>query len=309
MEKFEVQVLGCGSAKPTPRHTTSSQLVSLREKLFMVDCGEGTQLQMARCHASYARLNHIFISHLHGDHCFGLIGLISTLGMLGRGHAASLHIHSLPELEGLLRPQLDFFCRDMAYDVVFHPFRADEPTIIYDDRSLTVQTLPLHHRIPCCGFLFREKPLARHIRREMIDFYHIPISQIGLIKNGADFVTDEGTVVPNDRLTTPPDAPRSYAYCCDTAPARSLVPLIKGVDVLYHDATFATPEAYRAKATFHSTAAQAAAIAAEAGVGQLVLGHYSSRYDDVQHLLAEAQEVFPHTLLADEGMTFSVRSV
>lgn len=306
MTEFNVQILGCGSAKPTPRHTTSSQLVNVREKMFMIDCGEGTQMQMARYHASYARLNHIFISHLHGDHCFGLIGLISTLGMLGRGHAATLHIHALPELERLLQPQIDFFCRDMAYDVVFHPFQPGVSEVIYDDRSLTVTTLPLHHRMPCSGFLFREKPTPRHILREMIDFYQIPISQINIIKNGADFVTDEGTVIPNERLTTAPTPPRSYAYCCDTAPTRSVVPLIEGVDVLYHDATFASDHAFRAKATFHSTAAQAAQIAAEAGVGRLVLGHYSSRYTNVTPLLEEALPIFPHTLLADEGMTIVV---
>lgn len=306
MEPFHVQILGCGSAKPTTLHTTSSQLVSLREKMFMVDCGEGTQIQMARYHASYARLNHIFISHLHGDHCFGLIGLICTLGMLGRGHAATLHIHAFPELERLMRPWLDFFCRDMAYEVAFHPFRPDVPEVIYDDRSLTVTTIPLHHRMPCCGFLFREKPTPRHIRREMIDFYQIPFSQINIIKNGGDFTTEEGTVIPNERLTTPPNPVRSYAYCSDTAPARSIIPLIKGVDVLYHDATFATTDASRAKETFHSTAAQAAKIAAAAEVGKLVLGHYSSRYTDVQPLLDEALPIFPHTILAEEGMKISI---
>lgn len=306
MEKFELQILGCGSAKPNLRHSTSSQLVSLRDKLFMIDCGEGTQLQMARYHASYARLNHIFISHLHGDHCFGLIGLISTLGMLGRGHATTLHIHAFPELEAILQPQIDFFCRDMAYDVAFHPFTASEPTIIYDDRSVSVQTIPLHHRMPCCGFLFREKPTPRHIRREMIDFYEIPISQRNLIKNGADFVMPDGTVIPNERLTMPSATPRSYAYCCDTAPTSAIVPLIEGVDVLYHDATFATEHLSRARATFHSTAAGAAKIAAEANVGQLILGHYSSRYTDMKPLLKEACAIFPRTVLADEGLVFPI---
>lgn len=306
MDKFEVQILGCGSAKPTVRHTTSSQLVELREKLFMVDCGEGTQLQMCRFHTSYARLNHIFISHLHGDHCFGLIGLISTLGMLGRGQSAALHIHAFPELEMLLRPQLDFFCKDMAYEVVFHPFDPDTSEIIYNDRSLTVQTIPLNHRIPCSGFLFREKPTPRHILRKMIDFYEIPISQINLIKNGADFLTNEGEVVPNERLTTPSAPPRSYAYCCDTAPTSSIIPLIQGVDVLYHDATFASSEHARARATFHSTASRAAEIASAAKVEKLVLGHFSSRYFDEKVLLEEAQAIFPNTITATEGMYISI---
>ena len=307
MEPFEIQILGCGSAKPSTRHSTSSQLVDLRGKLFMIDCGEGTQQQMARYHASYARLNHIFISHLHGDHCFGLIGLISTLGMLGRGHVNTLHIHAFPELETLLRPQLDFFCAEMAYEVEFHPFSYKEPAVIYDDRSVTVQTVPLNHRIPCCGFVFREKQGPRHILREMIDAYEIPVSRINLIKNGADFVTADGDVIPNERLTTPPNRPRSYAYLCDTAPTASVVPLIQGVDVLYHDATFATSETGRAQATFHSTAAQAAAIASQAGVGELVLGHYSSRYSDETPLLEEALALFPHTLLATEGLTVEIK--
>lgn len=302
MEPFDIQILGCGSAKPSTRHNTSSQLVELRSKLFMIDCGEGTQLQMARYHASYARLNHIFISHLHGDHCFGLIGLISTLGMLGRSHAHSLHIHAFPELETLLRPQIDFFCHEMPYEVVFHPFSFDQPAVIYDDRSVTVETVPLNHRIHCCGFVFREKEGLRHIRRDMIEAYGIPISQMGLIKNGADYVTPDGDVIPNERLTTPPTPPRSYAYLCDTAPLPSVVPLIKGVDMLYHDSTFASTESGRAQATFHSTAAQAASIAAAAEVGRLVLGHYSSRYDDERPLLDEALAVFPHTVLAREGL-------
>ena len=306
MEKFTIQILGCGSAKPTPRHVTSSQLVSLRNKLFMIDCGEGTQLQMARYHASYARLNHIFISHLHGDHCFGLIGLISTLGMLGRGHAATLHIHALPELEEVLRPQIDFFCREMDYEVAFHPFAADAPAVIYDDRTVTVTTIPLCHRTPCCGFLFREKPTPRHLRRDMLDAYDIPLSQRTLIKNGADYVTPDGDVIPNERLTTPSTPPRSYAYCADTAPLERIVPLIEGVDVLYHDSTFHSSDEFRAHATFHSTAAGAARIAAAAHVGQLVLGHYSSRYTDLMPLLDEASAIFPNTILADEGLTIDV---
>ncbi|MBO4589445.1 MAG: ribonuclease Z [Bacteroidaceae bacterium] len=306
MEDFEVKILGCGSALPTTRHASSSQLVRLRDKMFMIDCGEGTQLQMRRYRQGFSRLGHIFISHLHGDHCFGLIGLISTLGMLGRGSAATLHIHSFPELETLLRPQIDYFCRDMAYEVVFHPFQPDTADIIYEDRSLTVQTIPLNHRIACSGFLFREKPSPRHILREMIDHYHIPISQINCIRNGADFTLEDGSVIPNDWLTAAPAPPRSYAYCCDTAPKSEIIPIIKGVDVLYHDATFATEDLARAKQTFHSTSAGAASIAAKAEVKRLVLGHFSARYEDEELLLREAREVFPSTELAEEGMSIHI---
>lgn len=306
MENFEVKILGCGSALPTLRHASSSQLILRRGKEFMIDCGEGTQLQMRRYRQGFSNLSHIFISHLHGDHCFGLIGLISTLGMLGRGHAAALHIHAFAELEQVLRPQIDFFCREMPYEVVFHPFAPGSADIIYDDRSLTVQTIPLNHRIQCSGFLFREKPSPRHIRREMIDFYQIPISQINCIRNGADFELPDGHIVPNDWLTTEPTPSRSYAYLCDTAPSPGIVPLIEGVDVLYHDATFLSDDAVRARQTFHSTSAQAAAVAAQAGAKRLVLGHFSARYDDEVALLQEARSIFPATELATEGLSIMV---
>ncbi|MBP5322946.1 MAG: ribonuclease Z [Bacteroidaceae bacterium] len=306
MEEFEVKILGCGSALPTTRHASSSQLVLRRGKEFMIDCGEGTQLQMRYSRQGFARLGHIFISHLHGDHCFGLIGLISTLGMLGRGHAATLHIHAFPELETLLRPQIDFFCKDMEYEVEFHPFAPDTSEVIYEDRSLTVTTIPLCHRVPSSGFLFREKPSARHIRREMIDFYHIPVSQINCIKNGADFELSDGSIVPNDWLTTDPSPSRSYAYCCDTAPRTEIIPLIEGVDVLYHDATFQADDLVRAKKTFHSTSVGAATIAAQAGVKRLILGHFSARYDDEKKLLEEARSVFPATELATEGLSIQI---
>ena len=306
MEPFNVQILGCGSALPTTRHNASSQLVSLRDKLFMVDCGEGTQLQMRRCHAGFARLNHIFISHLHGDHCFGLIGLISTLGMLGRGHAATLHIHAFPELETLLRPQLDFFCRDMAYEVCFHPFDPGRSEVIYDDRSLSVTTIPLKHRVPSSGFLFREKRAQPHLLRERADYYEIPVNALHLIKAGADWTLPDGTVIPNSQLTEPAAEPRSYAYLCDTAPLDSVVPLIEGVDLLYHDSTFITADEARASHTCHSTSAQAATIAAKAHVGRLLLGHFSARNIDERIILDEARAIFPNTILADEGLTIEV---
>jgi ribonuclease Z len=173
MEKFNIHILGCGSALPTTRHQATSQVLNIREKLFMIDCGEGAQVQLRRAKLKFSRLNHIFISHLHGDHCFGLMGLISTFGMLER--TADLHIHAHADLQRLLEPQLEFFCKGMPYQVVFHPFNPGERTVIYDDRSVSVETIPLRHRLPTCGFLFREKPTPNHIRRDMIDFYGIPI--------------------------------------------------------------------------------------------------------------------------------------
>ena len=304
MEKFEVNILGCGSALPTTRHFSTSQVVNIREKLFMVDCGEGAQLQLRRSKLKFTRLNHIFISHLHGDHCFGLMGLISTFGLLGR--TASLHIYAHKELERLLAPQLEFFCKGMTYEVVFHPIDPAKAEVIYDDRSVSVSTIPLKHRIPTCGFLFQEKPTPNHIIRDMVDFYRIPVFELNRIKNGEDYITPEGVVVPNHRLTTPSAAPRSYAYCSDTICQTSIIPQIKGVDLLFHEGTFAQCDAARAKETFHTTAMQAAQIAVEAEAKQLVIGHFSARYEDESILLKEAQTLFPNTLLAKENLRITL---
>ena len=232
MEKFELHILGCGSALPTTRHFATSQVVNLREKLFMIDCGEGAQMQLRRSRLKFSRLNHIFISHLHGDHCFGLLGLISTFGLLGR--TADLHIHSPKGLEELFAPLLSFFCKTLAYKVFFHEFETKEPTLIYDDRSVAVTTIPLRHRIPCCGFLFEEKQRPNHIIRDMVDFYKVPVYELNRIKNGADFVTPEGEVIPNHRLTRPSAPARKYAYCSDTIYRPEIVEQIKGIDLLFH---------------------------------------------------------------------------
>lgn len=304
MEKFELHILGCGSALPTTRHFPSSQVVNVRDKLFMIDCGEGAQLQFRKSRLKFSRLNHIFISHLHGDHCFGLLGLISSLNLLGR--TASLHIHSPRGLEELLRPVLDFFNHQMTYQVLFHEFETGQAAVIYEDRSLTVTTIPLRHRMPTCGFLFSEKPRPNHIIREMVDFYRIPVYELNRIKNGEDYVTPEGEIVPNSRLTRPSDPPRSYAYCSDTLPLASVAEQVRGVNLLFHEATFAEEEAPRAKETFHTTASEAAAIAREAGVGRLLIGHFSARYEDETLLLEQAQAVFPNTLLAKETLCVSV---
>lgn len=296
--------MGCGSALPTTRHFSSAQVVNVRDKLFMIDCGEGAQLQFRKSHLKFSRLTHIFISHLHGDHCFGLPGLVSTLNLLGR--TAELHIHSPKGLETLLAPMLAFFNRQMTYKVLFHEFETDEPALIYDDRSLTVMTIPLQHRLPCCGFLFAEKPRPNHIVREMTDFHRVPVFELNRIKNGADYVTPEGTVIPNSVLTRPADPPRRYAYCSDTMFLPTMAEQIRGVDLLFHEATFADDETVRARETFHSTAAQAAEMARRAEVKRLLIGHFSARYDDESLLLREAQAIFPDTLLAKEGLCISV---
>ena len=304
MEKFEVNILGCGSALPTTRHFSSSQVVNIREKLFMIDCGEGAQLQLRRSKLKFTRLNHIFISHLHGDHCFGLMGLISTFGLLGR--TATLHIYAHKELERLLAPQLEFFCKGMTYEVAFHAIDPSKAEVIYDDRSVSVSTIPLKHRIPTCGFLFQEKKTPNHIIRDMVDFYQVPVFELNRIKNGEDYVCPDGTIVPNHRLTRPSAPARSYAYCSDTICLPSIVPQIQGVDLLFHEGTFAQADAARAKETFHTTAMQAAQIACDAQVRQLIIGHFSARYEDESILLQEAKTIFPNTLLAKENLNIQI---
>jgi len=300
METFQLNILGCGSALPTTKHFLSSQVLNVREKLYMIDCGEGSQLRFRMMKLRFQRLNHIFLSHLHGDHCFGLIGLISTLNLLGR--TADLHIYAQADAQKVFRPMLDYFCKEMTYCVVFHDFDPTKNEVIFEDRSLTVSTIPLKHRVPTAGFLFSEKPKQPHIIREMIDFYQIPVSQIAAIKQGENFVTPEGQVIDHSRLTRPAEPSFRYAYCSDTAYSEKIIPMIEGVDLLYHEATFAEADRVRAKETGHSSAKQAAMIARQANVEKLLLGHFSARYLDETILLDEACEIFPNTFLATEGV-------
>lgn len=304
MEKFEVTILGCGSALPTLKHYPSSQVVNIREKLFMVDCGEGTQLQLRKSRVRFNKLQAVFISHLHGDHCFGLIGMISTFALLGR--TADLHIYAHKELEPVLNDLLAYFCKGISYKVVFHQVDTTCFQPVYEDRSVTIYSVPLRHRIPCCGYLFEEKPTLPHIRRDMIDFYRIPVYAINNIKNGQDWTMEDGTVIPNARLTLPADKSRKYAYCSDTMYFPEITNYLHNVDLLYHEATYGSEYEAQAIQRFHSTAAQAAKVARDSDVRKLMIGHYSARYEDETPLLKEAQAVFPHTMLAKELMTVSV---
>ena len=294
MADFDINILGCGSALPTTRHLATSQIVDLRDNLYMIDCGEGTQVQMRRMRVRFGRLAHIFISHLHGDHCFGLPGLISTLGMLGR--TGELVVHGPKEVETYLRPVMDLFCRGMEFEVRFNPVDTRSHSLVMEDRSLSVYSIPLKHRIPTCGYLFAEKT----------DFYQVPVRCMKDIKQGQDYVAPEGEVVPNSRLTRPAAPPKRYAFCSDTAYNRSIIPIIEGADLLYHEATFAECDLARAKETFHSTARQAAEIARDAHVKRLVIGHYSARYEDLAELHREAEAVFPGTILGNEGTVIPV---
>ena len=282
MERFEVTILGCGSAKPSTRHFPSAQIINFRDKLFLVDCGEGTQMQMCRNHVRFTRMNNIFISHLHGDHCFGLIGLLSSLELLGR--TAEMHIYAPGQLEKILFNDIAFFNRGMSYKITFHPVDTEKNKLLYEDNSLQVYSIPLDHRVPCSGFLFVEKPVLPHIRRDMIDYYNIPYYAIKDIKEGADWILPSGEAVPSEKLTTPSYRPRKYAYCSDTAYSERLK-----------------------DERGHSTARQAATVARESNVGQLVIGHYSSRYEDESLLLEQAREVFPNTIAATENLTIKIR--
>lgn len=304
MQPFKIRILGCGSALPTLKHFASSQIIEVRDKTFMVDCGEGTQIQVRRARIHFNKILAIFITHLHGDHCFGLIGLISTLGMLGR--TAPLHIYAPKELGPILKLQMDFFCNGLEYEVTFHEVDTSVTGIVYEDKSVIVKSIPLNHRIACCGYMFSEKPTLPHIRRDMIDFYRIPECYRNNIKNGADWITPEGEVIPNNRLTEPAAAPRSYAYCSDTKYLPELYKLVYGVNLLYHEATYCSENENRASLYYHSTAKQAATVALNAKAKSLLLGHFSARYDNENAILNEARNIFPNTYLANEMSVFDV---
>ncbi len=304
MESFNVHILGCGSAKPSTRHNAACQVVEIRGKLYMIDCGEAAQIEFACQKLNINRLGHIFISHNHGDHVFGLPGMISTMGLLGR--TAELHIHGPEKVRELLDVTLGTYCQGMEYEVHFHPVDTTRHQLVFEDRSIEVWSLPLTHRVPCCGYLFREKPRLPHIRREMIDALQIPLSQINNIKAGASWTMDDGTVIPHENLTTPAEPPRSYAYCSDTAYRPELVPLVKGATLLYHEATYPEELSDRAQEYCHSTSQQAAKVAREAEVKRLCIGHYSLRIKDEGAHLREAQEVFQNTILTHEGQIIRV---
>lgn len=297
-----MQILGAGSAVPTKKFSHPSQVLSLREKVFMIDCGEGTQHQVRRFGVRVSRLNHIFISHLHGDHCFGLVGLLSTLDTQGR--TGDVYIHSHPELEALLRPLIAFFCKGLSFNIYFESFSPAESEVIFEDKSISVRSFPMKHSVKSSGFLFKETEKERHIKPELIKYFNVPIAQIPLIKRGADFTTEEGEVIPNYQLTTAPTPAKSYAYCSDTAYTEKFLEHIAGVDCLFHEATFLHKDLAAAKKTMHSTAMQAATIAKMAEVKRLIIGHYSARYDDPAELLAEAKTVFENTDFAADGKSF-----
>lgn len=299
MAQFQLNILGCGSAIPTARHNPSSQILDIRDNLFMIDCGEGAQLTMRKMRLKYARLNHIFISHLHGDHCFGLIGLLSSMALQDKTGTVTIHIFE--EGADLFDQQLKFFCRDIPFEIKFNVIKPQRE-VIFESHAITIETIPMFHRVPCVGFLFKEKPKLRHLKGDMVKFYNIPIKELHGIKEGNDFVTSDGIVVPNARLTTDADPVMSYAYCSDTAFNPQVAEMVKGVNAIYHEATYTNEFVHLAQPRGHSTSAEAARIAQMAGAERLILGHFSKRYRDESPLINEAKEIFPNTILANDGM-------
>ena len=287
----------------TPRHQPSCQVLNVRDNLMMIDCGEGAQLAVRRSKLKLMRLNHIFISHLHGDHCFGLPGLVSTMALLNRSN--SLTIHTFKDGAELFGQMLDYFCRERPFEVRFNVIDTHK-RVIWEDDALTVTTFPLLHRVPAVGFIFAEKPKLRHIIGEEAKRLGVPHYAMNALRQGDDWVTPEGFVIPNHQLTTPPDPAISYAYCSDTKFSRRVIGHVEGVDWLYHEATYDDSLRLKAHKRYHSTALEAATVAREAGVKQLIIGHFSKRYLDESPLLQEARSVFPATRLANEGMVIDL---
>jgi len=301
---FRLTILGCGSATPMFGRNPTAQVLNVHERFFLVDCGEGTQVQLWQNRVKYQRINHIFISHLHGDHYLGLMGLISSMNLNGRKTA--MNVYCFQPLEEIINMQLKYSGTVLKFDLRFHHLKPDVREVIYDEDEVSVSTIPLRHRIPCSGFLFAEKSRPLNINKERLVALNIPFQLINSIKEGADYIAPDGKVIKNEELTYEAAPPRSYAFCSDTIFEENIVEQIKGVNLLYHEATFLHEMEIRAAETFHTTALQAAMIAKQAEVKQLLIGHFSSRYKDTQPLLDEARQVFDNTLMAYDGMVVEI---
>lgn len=299
---MRLTILGCYAATPRTFTNPTSQVLEIQNHLFLIDCGEGTQVQLRKYRVKFSRIKHIFISHLHGDHFFGLPGMISTFRLLGREN--ELHIYGPKGIKEAITLFLKLGDSWTNFPLIFHEIESKEKALLFEDDKVSVHTIPLDHRIYTNGFLFREKEAPRTLDVEAAKQYGIDRSQYIKIKEGADGISKNGNIVPNVKLTSDPPKPKSYAYCSDTAYKESILPLITNVDVLYHESTFLETEAHLCEKTKHSTAKQAAQIAQQAQVGCLVLGHYSTRYKSIELFKEEAQEVFSEVELADDGKVF-----
>ncbi len=293
-------ILGNNSAIPAFNRYPTAQLLQSQEEGYLIDCGEGTQMQIARYRIRRNKINHIFISHLHGDHYFGLPGLITSMSLLGR--TQELHLHAPAELETILQLQLQAARTELSYPLHFHPLPASGE--IMNDHKISVRCFPVMHRIPCWGFLFREKKNPRKVDAERARAFEIPASYYDKLQQGADYQTKKGTIIPNEEVTLPGLPAKSYAYCADTIFDENLAEIVKGADLLYHETTYLAADETKATARFHSTTFQAATIAAKAGVKKLLIGHFSARYESLDEFLTEACSVFPDTELALEGVCY-----
>ncbi|MCH9660447.1 MAG: ribonuclease Z [Bacteroidetes bacterium] len=301
---MKLTILGCHSATPRWDAHPTAQVLEVKGHLFLIDCAEGTQVQLRRFKVKFARIKHIFISHLHGDHFFGLVGLISTFRLLGR--EADLHIYGPKGIKEAVLLQLKLGKSYTNYGLYFHELNSDQPQLLFEDDKLTVTTVPLNHRIYTNGFLFQEKPAERGLDVDKARSLNVEMSYYRKIKQGADATTKDGKTIPNEDITFDPPPPKSYAYCSDTAYYPTLVAQVAGATTLYHESTFLDKDHDLAEKTMHSTAKEAAAIAKKAQVGQLILGHYSGRYQHLQAFKMEAQEIFENVELAEDGKVFEI---
>ena len=301
---MKLNILGCHSATPLENAHTTSQVLEVKNHLFLIDCGEGTQIQLRHRKIKFSRIKHIFISHLHGDHFYGLVGLISTFRLLGR--TADLHIYGPKGIQEIITLQLKLANSWTNYDLFFHEINNDESELIFEDDFLTVQTIPLHHRVYTNGFLFEEKPGLKRLDKDKIKQYNVPNYGFQNLKLGKDIVLEDGTILKNESVTLAPHPVKRSAFCSDTVYNKSIIPLIQGVDLLYHESTFLDAHEKLAEMTKHSTAAQAAKIAQLAQVKKLILGHFSSRYPNKNEFLKQATPFFKDVELAADGKIFDI---
>jgi ribonuclease Z len=301
---FNVTILGSNCAIPTVKRNPTAQLVNHNERLFLLDCAEGTQVQLRKIKIRIQRVSNIFISHLHGDHFFGLIGLISSMHLLGR--KKTLNIFGPAKLEEILNIQLEASETTLNYELIFHPLDMGSTSVIYEDEKLTISTIPLNHSIPTVGFLFREKLGKRRLIKGKIAELNIPVQNILPIKNGADFIDENGVLHKNSEVTENPLVPRTYAFCSDTSYYEPIIPIIEGADLLYHETTFMQDMAKVAAEKFHSTTIEAGMIAKKANVKKLIIGHFSMRYDILDYLLDETKTAFQNVELAKDGKSFEI---
>jgi ribonuclease Z len=296
---FTATILGSSAATPTSTRNPSAILLNMDYNYYLVDCGEGTQIQLRRMHYKLQKINHVFISHLHGDHFFGVIGLISTMHLMGRDK--EMHLYGPPRLEEIVNLQLEASQTELVYPLIFHPTQAEKEETIYESDKHFVKSFPLDHRIATTGFIFGERPRRRKIDKEFLLKEDVPVPWIMRIKDGADYMSPSGVVFPNNEITKQPPTPRTFAYCSDTRYNPEIAQYVQGADLLYHEATFMEELKEVAKEKYHSTAAQAALTAQQAGVKHLLLGHFSARYKKLDGILEEAKAVFENTTLAQEG--------